>query len=64
MHHPLLSVLGGSDSSDDLSEEREDRAHGYSTDRRQHRHRHSGECENNFALSCVIDIEAEMFFLH
>ena len=59
MHHPLLSVLGGSDSSDDLSEEREDRAHRYSTDRRQHRHRHSGECENKFALSCVIEI----FFL-
>ena len=50
MHHPLLSVLGGSDSSDDLSEEWDYRAHRYSTDRRQHRHRHSGECENVLVL--------------
>ena len=35
-YHPQLSILGGSDSSDDLSEERVDRSHRYSTDRRKH----------------------------
>ena len=37
LHHvsSQLSILGGSDSSDDLSEEWEDRAHRYSTDRRK-----------------------------
>ena len=58
-----VSVLGGSDGSDDLSEEWEDRPHRYSTDRRQHRHRHSGERENNFTLTCIIEVESNNYII-
>ena len=45
IYHPWLSILGGSDSSDDRSKEWEDRGHRYSPVRTWYWPRHSGKCK-------------------